>query len=539
MGDLGVDVPPRLLAYLINMVFWIVFLLDWLWGGYLYVIRGLAMAAQGARGTWAASLRGLLDEPVISRGCAGETVAGGTTSRVISATGPLAGALGNATTMSRVEHVWEALPGGVGIVAVDGMRLKASSVRALAVEAEFVDFVVIVGPSSVVTSYQIGLVAQQAFSVVEDLTPESATVHPLIPQSWGNESFLRQLLRVFTSLVALAAAIYASVSGCNITIVGFNVFAIAALLLNVLSRILLRPKRAKIASDDSPPTMLPAGAAAVAEAPAAEISTQSAGNGEGAGNGDPGDERGTWDRFKRASVELTLHVLASASYGLSGWSGIAPWMSWALLAVGAGSNTVFSTSGATYFPLTAWMSGLIAPLFASTWVVYFAAAVALSPVTSLVALCVLFALSVEKSSPPLAFLATIMMAWIMLAITLSISALAGEHLTPDWVLHLSLVGWVLPVLVNLGLEVLFLGILDLNGAVDEVKDWAHSSGRMGLPSEWELGVYGDGFGDGFGYFAETGLHVRFVPSYLAGTPASVSVNVGRDQPEPPGWHWKG
>lgn len=414
------------------------------------------------------------------------------------------------------------------------MLLKASSVRALAKTAKFVEYVVIVGPSSVVTSYQIGLIAQQAFSVVEDLTPESATVHPLIPQSWGDESFVRIFLRALTSLVALGIAIYAKMSGStgSIEIGGFNAVAIAALFLNVLSRILLRPKRTSIQSDDSPPTVLRAGAAAVAEAPAAEIATQAAGNGEEAGNGDPGDEQGTWDRFKRTAVELMPHVLASASYGLSGLSGIAAWKSWALLAVGAASNTAFYPSGATYYPLTAWMSRLVAPLFVSTWVVYFAMAVALSPVTAIVAVCAMCCTWVYVRDEPIqACTWTIVGAWSLLAVCLSISTLAGEHLTPHWVLHLSWVGWVSPVLLTVGLELYMLGWVRVDEAVDSAKGWAQKSRQMGLPPPRA--------GYGFGHVSATGLHVRFIPSYVTGIPTSVSVVVGMDQPDHRCWLWKG
>lgn len=503
MGNIFEDVPPRILTFFVQAVFPLVYLLDWMWGNFWYCVEAVASVAKGG------SFQDLLNKPV-------ET----TSLNDITAIGSLAPPAENSMD-GVIARVRASLPDGHGIVAVDGLLLKASVVGNLAkrIQIPCDKCTMIVGPSCVATSYQVGLVVVLASRVVDD----SAESHPLIPQSWeGEEKFSRKVLRCLTSFVAFATACYGVVLGGSSHIERVAVPAATALVLNFVARILLQPVRGAQVQDSPPSTDAPIPPIsnewstamnspesraddANQHSPASTHASSAAININIASSLPPIQlENGAEDVHGSGVVscrenlktvrEFVCQLLPGVFYGISGlgsWTSWISWISWISLALGVVSNAVFSTSGGIYSPLTGWLSGLILPLFVVAWIVFIAIAVAFSPLTFWFLVVMLVGAgccengrccicATTCSTVKLLFHSCLirtcvtcpLIAWSILGVVLSGLALAGKCPTSDWVLYVSWVGWVPGFVFTLALEYALLGKLDLAKAVKNVeKDW--------------------------------------------------------------------
>lgn len=500
--------------------------MDWIWTGYRYIVRGIALATE-RDGNWFESLRRLPRQRSVKRNYEGDIEAGASRGRpanIIVASGALANDADNKEIMARVARVWETLPDSVGIVAVVGLVLKASTVGALAEEAEFEEYIVIVGPSCVVTSYQIGLVALSAFSVVNDLSPTTTGVHPSIPKTTGSDSISLLVVRAFTSLFAMAFATYG-------TIAGWMIPAVVAFLTNVVSSGLLRactsPKKG--ATDASPDI----GGNSTEEIKSSEEAVQS-----------NEEESPSWalDDAKRKIWASAPYAISGVFYGLSTLpdmtgTGVWMWMSWVCLALGVLSNALLLSSGEVYSPLTAWMSGLIVPLFVVFWVIVVAGAVALVPLSAILFSClIIFLVFVSPGDMDCTgFIVPLLCAFLVSLVfilphVLIVSWLIGIAI-PSWALYVSSVGWIVLIFINIGIEVELLGasLVTYKKVVEKVKERAIASGKIGNAKKK--------LGDGFGHKSKTGLHVRFIPCHTATNPRTesapeVDILVGD-------WYWRG
>lgn len=326
------------------MVFNFVLLVDWIWTGYLYTVHGIALATK-RRDNLFESLSRLLSQPDIKRKFEGDLVAGarrGRPSNIIIASGALANDADQKEVMARVARVWETLPDSVGIVAVVGLVLKASMVEALAKKARFEEYIVVVGPSCVVTSYQVGLIRLRAFCVVNDLTPTKTSVHPSVPKDTATGIFFQLLVRSFISTFALAIAIYG-------TVLGWVVPAAIVFLTNVVPGVVMYELRLS-------------------------------NNGEGP----------SWALNIKSKIRtLVPYALSVGFYGLSALQyktvvgELGKWMAWVWLALRGFISTIIPSCRTIYSPLTGWMTGLVIPLFIMYWTVLVIVAVALVPLSAI------------------------------------------------------------------------------------------------------------------------------------------------------------
>lgn len=518
MGHLGADGPSFILSGLYVLTVRLMLFVDRIWGNFWCVVRGVVAAAKGDRASWRAKIRKILEKPVQEAGHSGlrngvET--GATPQNYVASIGGLAYPSGRAELFRRVARVREALPDDVGVVAVDGVLLDASNVRQLANSANMSEYVVIVGPYCVATAYQVGLVTINAFSVVEDLKPERAVVHPLVPKNYCVESSFPQVVARFVASILTLVGVITYGADTGMVVNGIPAIGVAAFVLNLAARMVLRPGVAQAVqpskSNHNVALLSPPPRSRQQEEGKASEEEESRCQGISVVRARP-------DKYL---LEFLSLAFPGALYGLSALSQLPGWMRWAMLSVGGLSSILFTTSGCLHSRLTGGLSALLYPVFASTWVSYLVIAVVVSPVSSIV---LAWALSGGDSS-------FILAAWPMAGIILGTSALAGKDLAPAWVLYTAcasfLPGTVLAIIVE----------VNMVGSVEPSSVRNHITTKY-FP-QFEHRAQDTPYHGGYGHEDATGLNVRYVPVYVDSARPGVSVVKSPGDAAGTCWVWVG